>query len=222
MENKLLKEIEEDKTLQELTKALKETMENAQSINLKIETRENQLKDKLENYDKYVLPIYTSDIDSIEAAIDSSESQANIARKIIALQRAKQIPWTEDEKYREAMHQYFIYLIPIMQKLEIAKSQSRRKIAEINARYRKELQEATNELNLYKNKIIKLFEVASENGPWLYQEDYVKQFGRIARADNFAIHIADMYKQREAKESAPNITKHQSLDGIQYITDTRP
>lgn len=37
------------------------------------------------------------------------------------------------------------------------------KIAEVNAWYRKELQEATNELNLYKNKIIKLFEVAGEN-----------------------------------------------------------
>lgn len=193
--NDLLKEIEKDSLLKALTDTLIETRENAMSIRTKIEMREGQLRDKLRNYGKEILPIYTQDIDKIESAIESTESQSSIERKIIALHKTKQITWTSDKEYREAMAQYYEYITPILADIEDEKEEVNANIEEMRARHQEELREQQNKLKDYNRKIKELLSIPGDYGMYLYSIQYNNQFGRKTRADYLTKISAEEYKK---------------------------
>lgn len=197
----LLRGIKEDEILATLTENLKFARENAQSLREKAERRECQLLAKFNNYGTVSEPINTYDIEEIEKAVERTETRDEIARKILVMKKVKGRCWTRENRYREAMAQYFTYITPILTDLETAKHESRMKIAEINVRYKNELAEARKEFNTYEGKVKELFTVASEIGPYMHQVSYVESFGGIARSDDFADAKAKHYGQPNVIEN---------------------
>lgn len=215
----LFKGIKEDEILATLTENLMDAKEKAASLREKAERREYQLRSKYDNYDTDSEPINTYNIDDIEKAVEHSESKEELVRKILAMQKVKNKPWSLEKNYREAMAQYYTYIAPILTDLEAAKQESRMKVAEIKARYNKELAEATQEFNTYEDEVEKLFMPTGEVGLYMYNVSYLNGFGRTARSDNFAAIKAEEYSKtfEVQTERVPKITKHQSIDGVQHI-----
>jgi hypothetical protein len=224
--NQLLKSIEEDDILNGLIDAVKLATENASTMRQKADLREAQLIDKLEDYSYYSNPINSYDINEVENAVNNIESRENIERKIIAIRRLKQRPWTSEKNYRETMAQYFTYITPIFSDIEKEKQDIRNKRYLIQERYLKEIGEIDREFNEYEDKVKELLEVAGEYGPYMYQIQYEKQFSRIARSDDFTKARADEYNRvivSEYKEPQQKIiTSHETIDGIEKIFAARP
>lgn len=222
--NELLKEIEEDKILKSLIETVKETTENAQSLQYKAEMREAQLLNKLNHYDRVATP-NTYDLDEIEEAVVQNEKADDISRKIKGIRDVKNKVWTGEKNYREAIAQYYTYITPILTEIEEAKQESRIKIAEIKSRYNKELADAEREFNSYENKVKEFFTLTGDLGLYIYQKGYESQFGKIARSDYFAAIKAESFSKpiiEEPVEKGPKITKHESLNGIENYFKAQP
>lgn len=187
---KLLKEIEEDKVLQGLTETLKQSIENAKVIKKEAEIREIQYRVKLRDYAKEPLPGFKN-LDELEKSLDARESRTTIARKIVALENLKNIPWRNNKTYREAALQYYRYIVPILSELEDNKDKIKEQMSEIKARYEREMAEKVNKIREYDNKIMELFEADEQRGTLNSQIIHSKQLGYNVRADYVASKSAE-------------------------------
>lgn len=227
-EKELLKGIEEDEILQTLTQNLKAAKENAESFQFKAERRIAQLSRQLEHHyeDTYTNLAQISDLNELEHSANQLEKKSDIEMKIVALTKMKNRDWTMNKNYNEAMAQYFTYIAPILTDVEAAKTECRSKIGDIESRYKEELAKAYQEFNEYEDKVIELFSAANEQGLYIYNKNFEMGFGRIARSDDYAASKAESYNQRlrqlEPKEREPEITKHESLNGIGVFLGARP
>jgi thermostable 8-oxoguanine DNA glycosylase len=191
---KLLKDIEEDKILQGLTETLKQSIENAKVIKKEAEIREVQYRVKLRDYAKEPLPGFKN-LDELEKSLDSRESRTTIARKIVALENIKNIPWRNNSMYREAAIQYYEYIIPILNDLENNKDKIKEEMDDIKARYEKEMAEQINKIREYDNKIMELFEADEQRGTFNSDKIYSKQLGYNIRADYVASKSVESMKK---------------------------